>query len=163
MQLKVAVGALGVVLGAALASASGSGCLLGCTALDCESSMAISIESGNGLAEAEHVVTVAHAGGTWRSYCDPSMVDGTESAPCRLEGTTGNSLQTPIYVTHAGFSIAVPLGSLGELPREASVLVELGGEALLDTVVEFDFDTIRPNGEGCEPVCERARVDLEMP
>jgi hypothetical protein len=54
--------------------------------------------------------------------------------------------------------------SLLGTPAKAHVIHSHAGSVLLDQTAEFDsYSDYRPNGEGCEPVCQQANVQWKGP
>jgi hypothetical protein len=51
---------------------------------------------------------------------------------------------------------------IAQTPESLHITVELGDRVLIEAEVDPDYATSQPNGDGCDPVCRQATVELPL-
>jgi hypothetical protein len=96
---------------------------------------------------------------TGRSLCDPALPLYIQPETTCTEHRDRDSVSqscTPIPDRY--FASLTLYGT----PSALSVVVERDGTAILDQSLTLRYQSERPNGPGCEPLCRQASADLEF-
>jgi hypothetical protein len=126
---------LGAVVLAALTL---SACAQQCTTAGCDSSVLVDVSAVQGLGTPQAGRVVVCIG---------------QSTDCALAEAAQGQDVVPVVI---------PAGALPDDPSTGPVLVRIKimnpGAVLVDDSVTTTFTSVRPNGEGCGPVCSSVRV-----
>lgn len=139
-----------------------------CTAVDCHDVLSVAGEAFSATAPRGEVEAFICRG----DFCEAATFHLEEGGTAAmLEGQVVGSVGASVIATeHDVFRVGIgvtlePGGRAGEFASRERILVDLtrpdgSTVGLVDQVV--DFETVRPNGEYCSPVCTQGRVEMEV-
>ncbi len=134
-----------------------TGCAFpGCTDASCASSLTVELNKSSAWEETNWQVTVKG--------------DGSEIGTCQIE-LPGDSQGAEEACDHplnlnlnesggAIESVYVMLQPDVDVPTEYTVGVQRDGNLVVEQTFEPSYDTVRPNGPDCSPVCQQAEAEL---
>jgi len=143
-----------------------------CTEIGCVNQLSVTVTRADGsFPSGVHQVDVT-ADGVTRS-CTFTFAGSVVSTACPSglflsvnQATTCTEMRTPTAVSLRCDPIPrqfVEVLSMSGMPRDVRVVQSMDGVALLDQSIAPTYKQSRPNGPGCEPLCEQASATLTLP
>lgn len=159
-RLPLSVASLALAL--ALASISCSSEPRACTAIGCESGLRVQLEPTGGWPEGRYRFEIdadgAHATCTGSI---PLPACGTSALACdRTDGF--QIIESGCALAPSGQSFPVIRFDAKLRPKTVTIGVLRNDASVGRMQFAPRFETVQPNGEGCEPVCEQASATLQL-
>jgi hypothetical protein len=147
-KLRIAL-ALATTAAAAAAAPFSLGCGFACTDVGCNDSLTFAFDEQVPL---DYVVTVEVAGRTGQADCTAATLEeGQDQKQLELTGDLSLS------VSCTGTELVVL-----SAPTEAAITIVFPDGITTEARARPAYQELQPNGEGCEPTCRSATVDIDV-